>query len=119
MVVDDTAVSRGLIVQALDWLGLRNYQTANDGVNALRTISERPVHLVISDYYMPGMDGLTLLQSIRSTRGIERTGFILVTGRADENMVSRGRSLGMNNLILKPFSNEQMKNCIEQVVGVL
>jgi two-component system chemotaxis response regulator CheY len=119
MVVDDTAVSRGLITQVLDWLRIENYRTCNDGQEALRDVASSPVHLVISDYYMPGLDGLGLLQGLRTTRGIERTGFILVTGRADETMVARGRSLGMNNMILKPFTKEQMKACIEQVVGPL
>lgn len=119
MVVDDTAVSRGLITQVLDWLRIQNYRTANDGQEALRDIASSPVHLVISDYYMPGLDGLGLLQQLRSTKGIERTGFILVTGRADEAMVAKGRQLGMNNMILKPFTKEQMKACIEQVVGPL
>jgi two-component system chemotaxis response regulator CheY len=119
MVVDDTAVSRGLITQVLDWLRIENYRTANDGGEALKSVAQSPVHLVISDYYMPGVDGLGLLHGLRTTRGIERTGFILVTGRADEAMVAKGRSLGMNNMILKPFSKEQMKACIEQVVGPL
>ncbi len=119
MVVDDTAVSRGLITQVLDWLRVPNYRTANDGQQALRDIAASPVHLVISDYYMPGLDGLGLLQQLRATKGIERTGFILVTGRADEAMVTKGRQLGMNNMILKPFTKEQMKACIEQVTGPL
>lgn len=119
MVVDDTAVSRGLITQVLDWLRVENYRTANDGQEALKSIAQSPVHLVISDYYMPAMDGLGLLHGLRNTRGIERTAFILVTGRADEAMVAKGRQLGMNNMILKPFTKEQMKACIEQVVGPL
>jgi two-component system chemotaxis response regulator CheY len=119
MVVDDTAVSRGLITQVLDWLRVPNVRTCNDGQEALKTLAQNPAHLVISDYYMPGLDGLGLLHGLRTTKGIERTGFILVTGRADEAMVAKGRSLGMNNMILKPFTKEQMKACIEQVVGAL
>jgi two-component system chemotaxis response regulator CheY len=119
MVVDDTAVSRGLITQALDWLQLGDYRTCADGAEALRALQAKPVHLVISDYHMPGLDGLGLLEAIRRSRGIERTGFILVTGRADATIVARGRSLGMNNMITKPFTREQMRDCIERVVGPL
>ena len=119
MVVDDMSTSRALITQALDWMGIRNYQTQNDGAAALAQLTRQPCHLVISDYNMPAMDGLALLQNLRqhaATRGI---GFILVTGRADKAMVQRGQQLGMNNFIQKPFEPPAMRSCIEQVVGRL
>ncbi len=119
LVVDDTAVSRGLITQALDWMQVEGYRTCADGAEAMRSLMQKPVHLVISDYHMPGLDGLGLLEGMRKTRGIERTGFILVTGRADATVVAKGRALGMNNMITKPFSREQMRDCIERVVGPL
>ncbi len=117
MVVDDTAVSRALITQALDWMQIGDYRTFADGAEAFRGLLQKPVHLVISDFHMPELDGLGLLESIRGHRGTERMGFILVTGRADAAMVARGRALGMNNMITKPFSREQMRDCIERVVG--
>jgi two-component system chemotaxis response regulator CheY len=119
MVVDDTAVSRGLITQALDWMQIEGYRTCADGQEALVSLMQKPVHVVISDYHMPGLDGLGLLEGIRRTKGIERTGFILVTGRADATVVAKGRALGMNNMITKPFTREQMRDCIERVVGPL
>lgn len=119
IVVDDTAVSRGLITQSLDWMMVEGYRACADSAEALRELCARPAHLVISDWHMPGMDGLDLLAAIRKTKGVERTGFILVTGRADAELVARGRALGMNNLITKPFSREQMRHAIEAVVGRL
>lgn len=119
IVVDDTAVSRGLITQALDWMQVDGYRTCADGKEALDSLISKPAHLIISDYNMPGLAGLELLSCIRNTKGIERCGFILVTGRADASIVNKGKSLGMNNLITKPFSKEQMRDCIEKVVGPL
>ena len=119
VVVDDTAVSRGLITQVLDWLNIEGYRTYTDGRSALAGLAAAPANLVISDYYMPEMDGLGLLERVRKSRGLERTGFILVTGRADPAMIAKGRALGLNNLINKPFTKEQMRNCIEAVVGPL
>lgn len=119
IVVDDTAVSRALITQSLDWMQIEDYRTCADGAEALRALQARPAHLVISDYHMPGMDGMGLLAAIRQTKGMDRTGFILVTGRADAALVARGRALGMNNMITKPFSREDMRDCIERVTGPL
>lgn len=119
MVVDDMSTSRALITQALDELGVTNYRTENDGETAWRSLATKPVHLVLSDFNMPRMDGLQLLEAIRSHKAIARTGFILITGRADAETINRGTRLGMNNFIKKPFQTMQLKACIEKVVGRL
>lgn len=119
MIVDDMSTSRGLITQALDDIGIRNYVWEKDGADAFRTLASRPVHLVISDYNMPNMDGLQLLHSLRSHKATARIGFVLVTGRADDAVLQKGRQLAMNNYLLKPFSTDQMKQCLEKVVGKL
>lgn len=119
LIVDDMSTSRGLITQAMDELGIANYDTENDGTTALKRLAARPVHLVISDYNMPGMNGLELLAALRQTKATQRIGFILITGRADKELLAKGQSLGMNNYLAKPFTTAQMKTCIERVVGPL
>ncbi len=119
MVVDDMATSRGLITQALDEIGIKNYVTENDGQNALGRLGSTPVHLVLSDYNMPGLDGLGLLKAVRSHQATKKLGFILVTGRPTPEIVSEAKKLGLNNMIKKPFTAASMKQCIESVVGRL
>jgi two-component system chemotaxis response regulator CheY len=119
MVVDDMSVSRGLIENALDEIGLRRVDFKTDGQARCAAWWANPVHLVISDYNMPGMDGLGLLEALRRNKSTQRIGFILITGRADRDVLTRGQQLGMNNFLTKPFSTQGLKTCIEQVVGVL
>lgn len=119
MVVDDMATSRGLITQALDELGIGGYVTENDGKKALAKLSEHPVHLVLSDYNMPGLDGLAFLKEVRAHPSLKKTGFILVTGRPTPEIVAQGKALGLNNMIKKPFTTAAMRQCIESVVGRL
>lgn len=119
MVVDDMATSRGLITQALDDIGIKNYLTENDGRAALDRMSSNPVHLVLSDYNMPGLDGLGLLKAVRSHQAMQKIGFILVTGRPTPEIVAQAKQLGLNNMIKKPFTSASMKQCIESVVGRL
>ncbi|MBO9467395.1 Chemotaxis protein CheY [Pelagimonas phthalicica] len=119
MVVDDMATSRGLITQALDDIGVKNYITENDGKKALDRLSSNPVHLVLSDYNMPGLDGLGLLKAVRSSPPTQKIGFILVTGRPTPEIVNEAKRLGLNNMIKKPFTAASMKQCIESVVGRL
>lgn len=119
MVVDDMGVSRGLLIQAIEEMGIWKNQAENDGAAALQKLIADPVHLVLSDYNMPGMDGLQLLQALRQHRSTVRIGFILVTGNPTPDLVNKGKALGLNNIIKKPFSTASMKQCIESVVGKL
>ena len=119
MVVDDMSTSRGLITQALDAIGVTQYATAADGKSALQAILKSPVHLVISDYNMPEMDGLHLLHYMRSQAQTQKTGFLLITGRADPQVIAKGKQLGMNNYLAKPFETADLKKAIEAIVGRL
>lgn len=119
MCVDDMSVSRGLLEQALDEIGFVNVLYEKDGASALRQLVASPAHLVLSDYNMPGMDGLGLLEGLRTNRTTQRTGFILITGRADREVLKRGQALGMNNFLVKPFTTPQLRSAIEKVVGPL
>lgn len=119
MVVDDMTVSRGLIEQALDQIGITQVAYEADGATAFRRVSAQPVHLVISDYNMPGMDGLQLLEHLRMNKATQRIGFILITGTATREIVDRGRQLGMNNMLTKPFTTDGLKRAIETVFGPL
>jgi len=119
MVIDDMSVSRALIEQSLDEMGIKHYQTENDGRRALGKLAANPVHLVISDMYMPGMTGLQLLSALRQARATQRIGFILITGSPTPEVVREGQELGLNNLVRKPFTTITLKASIEKVVGKL
>ncbi|MDV7145717.1 response regulator [Tropicimonas sp. TH_r6] len=118
-VVDDMSTSRGLILQALDGFGVQHVRHSADAASALAALSTKPAHLVISDYNMPGMDGLGFLRSLRSDPKLKSMGFILITGKAESSIIEAGKKLGMNNFIAKPFSPNDLQKCIEAVVGRL
>jgi two-component system chemotaxis response regulator CheY len=119
MVVDDMSVSRALISQSLDEIGIKNHVTESDSRAALGKLSANPVHLVISDMHMPGMSGLELLAALRQNRTTQRIGFILITGTPSPEVLRQGQELGLNNMVRKPFTSVTLKASIERVVGKL
>lgn len=119
LVVDDTATSRGLIINAIEQIGIKNYSWAKDGQDAMTSLGQNLFHLVISDYNMPNMDGLELLQTMRASPKSQKTGFIMITGTKDPNVISKGKELGMNNYIEKPITLGGLRSCIEAVTGPL
>ena len=119
MVVDDMSVSRGLLTQSLEEIGLHKVETENSGASALDRLTKSPVHLVLSDFNMPGMDGLGLLKGLRQNPRTQKIGFILVTGTPTPDLIEAGRKLALNNMVKKPFTTATLKQTIEAVVGKL
>lgn len=119
MIVDDMSVSRGLMTQSLEEIGIKNIDFQISGADALNRLAVNPAHLIISDYNMPGMSGLDLLEKVRMNKATQKVGFILITGSPSQELLDRGIKLGLNNLIKKPFTTPSLKASIEAVVGKL
>ncbi|HEY0927384.1 response regulator [Brevundimonas sp.] len=119
LVVDDQQTMRSLVRNSLQQLGVREIREASDGEIALREVITRPAHLVISDFNMPNLDGLGLLRAIRAHPPIQTTAFIMLTGRADRELVQRAVQFGVNNYLVKPFTVAQLKEKLEAVFGPL
>src|SRR3569623_1454463 len=119
LVVDDQMTIRALARNGLQQLGVREIGEAPDGEEALRILVQRPAQLIISDYNMPKLDGLGLLRAVRSHPPIKSTAFIMLTGRADSELVKRAAQFGVNNYLVKPFTVAVHRQKIEQVFGAL
>lgn len=119
MIVDDQMSMRGLTRQALQTMGIGRILEAKDGKDAIRLMSEGPIHLVLSDWNMPDMDGLTLLRTLRRHPVTKNIGFIMLTGNTSSENVRQAIEAGVNNYIAKPFDMITFKKKIEAVIGVL
>jgi two-component system chemotaxis response regulator CheY len=119
LVVDDQLTMRSLIRSALQEIGFRDIDDAADGEEGFKSLVARPAHLVISDFNMPKLDGLGFLRVVRGHEPTRKTAFIMLTGRADQDLVQRAMQYGVNNYIAKPFSPASLRAKIEDVFGPL
>ena len=119
LIVDDQASMRALIRTSLQAIGCREFREAADGEAGLREAITSPVHLIISDFNMPNLDGLGLLRAVRAHPPTAGTAFIMLTGRADRELVARAVQFGVNNYLVKPFTVAQLKEKLDGVFGPL
>ena len=119
MIVDDQQTMRSLVRSGLQALGVSQTAEAVDGEDALRRLMSKPANLIISDYNMPKLDGLGLLRAVRAYAPLQKTAFIMLTGRADKELVQRAVQFGVNNYLVKPFTVLTLKEKIEAVFGPL
>ncbi len=119
LIVDDQLTIRSLVRSGLGQLGFKDIREAADGEIALRTLLVKPAHLIISDYNMPNLDGLGLLRAVRAHPPFRSSAFIMLTGRADSDLVQRAVQFGVNNYLVKPFTVQTLKEKIEGVFGAL
>ena len=117
LIVDDQTTSRLLMRDALQQIGFANIPFAKDGEEALKMMMSSPAHIVVSDYNMPKLNGLQLLQAIRTYPATRITPFILLTGSGDREVLQKAVKLGVNNYLPKPVQPAALQKAIQAVTG--
>ncbi len=104
LVVDDQQPMRKTIAYILRQLGYKNIAMAEDGDIAWDCINRSPVDLVLLDWNMPRMSGLTLLSRIRASEAYQTLPVVMITAEANEEHVLLAIDAGVTNYIVKPFA---------------
>ena len=114
LVVDDKDYIRSLLV---DILGEWGYETGSavDGLDAIDKVERSRWDLIISDMDMPGLDGMELLERLKSI--YPSIPVILMSGRRMRDREKIARSIGAVGFMYKPFRFEQMEKLIGKVLG--
>ncbi|CAG9169841.1 chemotaxis response regulator CheY [Cupriavidus pinatubonensis] len=115
LVVDDFATMRRVIRNLLNELGFTNIEMAEDGVIALEKLKSARFQFVISDWNMPNMDGLTLLQRIRADAALAQLPVLMVTAEAKRENVVAAAQAGANGYIVKPFAAATLDEKITKI----
>jgi len=119
LTVDDMATMRKIIKGLLDQLGFKNIDEAEDGKVALQKLRSGNYDFVITDWNMPNMTGLELVQEIRKDENLKHLPVLMVTAEAKKENVLLAIKAGVNNYIVKPFTAEVLKEKIEKIFSAL
>jgi len=117
--VDDSSTMRRIIKNTLKRIGYGDeVLEAENGKEALEVLENREVDLIITDWNMPVMDGLTFVKKIRSNKKYDDVPIIMVTTEAAKEDIITALKAGVNNYIVKPFTPQVLKEKIETVMGL-
>ena len=117
LIVDDSRITRRIIVNALKQIGHDDVLEAGDGVEALERVAQGTPDLVVTDWSMPVMDGHDFVKALRAQPHMRTVPVLMVTARAERSDVVLALQAGVNDYIVKPFTAETLKEKIETLMS--
>ncbi|RUO43048.1 chemotaxis protein CheY [Aliidiomarina taiwanensis] len=115
LVVDDFSTMRRIIKNLLRDLGMQNVSEADDGTTALPMLQNGEFDFVITDWNMPGMQGIDLLRAIRADESLSHIPVLMVTAEAKRDQIIEAAQAGVNGYIVKPFTAATLKEKLDKV----
>lgn len=117
LVVDDSSAIRRIVTSALKQIGFKNITEAADGVLAWEVLRGETIQLILSDYKMPRMSGMELLEKVRESREHRNIPFVMVTAEAQKEAVVEAVQKRVSGYIVKPFKPDELGSKILKVVS--
>lgn len=115
LLIDDSRTIRNIQKNVLKQLGHTDIEEAEDGVQALAAFNQQVPDLILVDWNMPNMDGITLIRKIREIN--KEVPLIMCTTEAEKTRVLEAVKAGVNNYIVKPFTVESLGEKITQTMA--
>lgn len=115
LIVDDFSTMRRIIKNLLRDLGFNNTVEADDGSTALPILKGGGIDFLVTDWNMPGMSGLELLQTVRADPGLAKLPVLMVTAEAKREQIILAAQAGVNGYVVKPFTAAVLKEKIEKI----
>ncbi len=115
MTVDDSKTMRDMVSFTLKSAGFA-VKEAEDGVQALSTLGDQPVDVIITDLNMPNMNGIELIRQLRSKPVYQGTPILMLTTESDQQKKVEGKAAGATGWIVKPFEPARLIEVVNKVV---
>ena len=117
LVVDDFSTMRRIIKNFLNDLGYNHVQEADDGMTALPMLKSGNIDFLITDWNMPGMQGLDLLKAVRADAKISKMPVLLLTAEAKREQIIEAAQAGVNGYVIKPFTAQTLKDKLDKILA--
>lgn len=117
LVVDDVETMRKVTAGQLAALGYGPVELAADGAEAWRMIERKHYDLIISDWNMPALTGIALLQMMRSSPRHAHMPFIMITAEAERSRIQAAISSGVSDLLVKPYTASRLATSIKRAMA--
>jgi two-component system chemotaxis response regulator CheY len=117
LVVDDFSTMRRMVRVVLHELGYENVTEAEDGSSALPILNQGGIDFLVTDWNMPGMQGLELLKAVRADPKLAKLPVLLVTAEAKRDQIVAAAQAGVSGYVLKPFTAQTLKAKIEKILA--
>jgi len=115
LVVDDFSTMRRIVKNLLRDLGFTNTVEADDGKTALPILEAGGIDFLVTDWNMPGMTGIELLQAVRANPKLVSLPVLMVTAEAKREQIIMAAQAGVNGYVIKPFTAATLKEKIEKI----
>ena len=115
LIVDDFSTMRRIIKNLLRDLGFTNTQEADDGVTALPMLQSGNFDFLVTDWNMPGMQGIDLLKAVRSDPELASMPVLMVTAESKRDQIVEAAQAGVNGYVVKPFTAATLKEKIDKI----
>ena len=117
LIVDDFATMRRILRNILKQIGFTDINEADDGSTALKELKKEKYDLILSDWNMPEMPGIDLLNAIRADDELKGIPFVMITAEAQKDNIVGAVKAGVNSYIVKPFTAETISEKLKKVFG--
>lgn len=115
LIVDDFSTMRRIVKNLLRDLGFNNTQEADDGLTALPMLKKGGFDFVVTDWNMPGMQGIDLLKNIRADAELKHLPVLMITAEAKREQIIEAAQAGVNGYIVKPFTAATLKEKLDKI----
>ena len=115
LIVDDFSTMRRIIKNLLRDLGFTNTVEADDGVTALPILNASGIDFLVTDWNMPGMQGIDLLRHVRADEKLSTLPVLMVTAEQKREQIIEAAQAGVNGYIVKPFTAATLKEKIDKI----
>ena len=120
LIVDDSAVIRQMVKKTMGMAGLKlgAVYEAGNGIEALATLSDHEIAVMLVDINMPTMNGIQLLTRMKANERLRHIPIVIVSTEGSKQRIKELQDIGVFGYVRKPFQPEQLRDVLTPLLGV-